>query len=168
MSEDDDIEQSVRTHGWHFIAVEPDEDTPPFSYTIGFAHTFAHPEVMIFGLDGRLAHSIASDMASRLKEGHPFSAGHTYSGLLDGYDVAVRPVHPTQHLLHLGYAIAFYRRLQKRDLLTAIQVFWPDKAGKFPFELECDPRAAARQPRMELAVPPSELKAFMDEFGSNS
>jgi Domain of unknown function (DUF4262) len=166
VSEDADIAESVSKHGWHAIAVEGTEDSPPFLYTIGLCHTLSHPELIVFGWKADLAHSVVSAMVGDIRKGQVYSEGQRYAGVLEGHDVAVRPVHTTQHLLHFGYAVAYYRRLSGAELLSAVQVFWPDGTGQFPFERACDPRTAQRQPRMELAVLPSELRAFMDEFGS--
>jgi hypothetical protein len=120
--------------------------------------------------DDRIAQSVREHGWHALTvEGTDVEPSFVYSiGLahIEGCDVAIRPVHPTQHILRLGSAMAFYRRLARPEALTVRQVFWPDKAGRFPFEIECDPRASQMQPRMELAVPPSELKAFLDEYGS--
>ena len=168
MSRDAEIAESVRKHGWHAIAVEETADAPTLLYTIGLCQTFGHPEVMVFGWEARFAHSIVSDMVADMKKGQFYSAGQTYPGLLDGFEVAIRPVHATQHLVHLGYATGYYRILARPELLSAIQLFWPDKAGKFPFELACDPGVAQLQPRMALAVAPSELRAFMKRFGSDT
>jgi hypothetical protein len=59
-------------------------------------------------------------------------------------------VHPTQHEVYLGYAMGYYREIGDSDLLRAIQLFWPDKSGLFPFDLASDPVVASLQPRLEL------------------
>jgi hypothetical protein len=46
-----------------------------------------------------------------------------------------------------------------RDL-EAVQVFWPDKNGKFPFDVGCDLDVYQRQPRLDLPLPPSEVREF--------
>src|SRR5207244_7074055 len=55
--------------------------------------------------------------------------------------VAVRPVHPTQHDLYLGYAMGYCREQGRPGELKAMQVFWPDKQGRFPFTRDCDTRS---------------------------
>jgi len=48
--------------------------------------------------------------------------------------------------------------------LVAVQVFWPDNQGQFPFEASCDLEVSALQPRLDLAVPEAELQAFRRRF----
>jgi hypothetical protein len=165
MSDDASIAQSVQEYGWHALAVEGEGDNPSFIYTIGLAHTFGHPELVVLGLGPRVGHRLLADMVDDIKGGRAYEAGQRYGGVLAGVDVAVRSVHPTQHAILLGYAMGFYRLYSRPELLSARQVFWPDKAGLFPFELKCDPLVAATQRRLELAVPPFELKAFMEKYG---
>ncbi len=61
--------------------------------------------------------------------------------------------------------MGFHRGEPSLGPLRALQIFWPDKAGNFPFELACDPEVTQLQPRLELAALPSELRAFEREFG---
>ncbi len=161
MSEDARIAESVRLNGWHAIAVEGTEDEPSFLYTIGLCQTFDHPEIVIVDLDARMAHAIAAGAVARIRVGAVYRPGERHADLLEGFAMAWRPVHATRHLVLLGYAVAFYRIASAPpDRLRAVQLFWPDRAGKFPFEGDCDPRVAQRQPRLELAMLPSEVRAF--------
>lgn len=121
---------------------------------------------MILGLEARFAHSIIRDMVRDIRAGRRYEASERYPGVLEGFDVLVRPVHPTHHLMLFGSTAAFYRRLARPELFCVCQVFWPDKAGLFPTDLKCDPRVARKQRRLELAVPPSELEAFRERYGT--
>jgi len=44
--------------------------------------------------------------------------------------------------------------------LQAVQAFWPDASGKFPFEVGCDFRVFQHQPRLDIALTPSEIRSF--------
>lgn len=48
--------------------------------------------------------------------------------------------------------------------LEAVQVFWPDKNGKFPFDVGCDLDVYQRQPRLDLALTPSEIREFRRQW----
>ncbi len=163
-SEDDAIAASISRHGWHMIAVEAGEDEPAFVYTIGLCRSLQHPEIMLFGLAPRMSHAILSDLVMDLRAGKSYASTGAYSGLLETAQVAIRPVHSSRHITHMGYAVAYYRRLGERERLAAVQLFWPDKAGRFPFESGCDPPTVERQPRMELGVPKSGLDAFLSKW----
>lgn len=165
MSEDARIADSVRKHGWHGIAVEGKDREPSFFYTIGLAHSFGHPEIVVCGLDLRVMHALASDVVADIRTGKRFVAGETCAGIIEGYSVAFRDVHRTQCVVRLGYAMGFYRQFSSPERLTALQLFWPDEAGKFPFESGCDPEVVARQPRLDIAVPDDALRKFLAQYG---
>ena len=148
MGEDDDIDRSIAQHGWHAIAV--DDCDPPFLYTIGLISKSQHPELLILGLDRRTSYSIVTALVELIREGAVIDGRFE---ILDGLAVVTRPVHATQHASYLGYAMAHARR---HDVpLRAIQVFWPDKDGRFPFDVECDAEVAAVQPRLSLPALPA-------------
>ena len=65
-------------------------------------------------------------------------------------------------MMLLGYTMAFYRLRGEPQRLRAVQVLWPDKAGRFPFDAGCDPGVVARQPLLEVPVPEEELEAVLD------
>ena len=163
MSEDEEIALSVAANGWHAINV--DDHSPAFVYTCGLMTTFQHPEAIILGLDPQAAYSILRVMVEDIRGGRSFAAPSTYDGVLVDLPIAVKAVHPSQHELYLGYAMGHCRHTGNPGGLMAVQVFWPDKRGRFPFESECDPEFAALQPRLELPVPESELRAFRRQFG---
>jgi hypothetical protein len=67
-------------------------------------------------------------------------------------------MHPSQHELFLGFAMAHARR---HDVpLRALQVLWPDNANRFPFDPDCDRDIRALQPPLELPATSSVLREF--------
>ena len=89
-----------------------------------------------------------------------------YDGVLAEGQVAVRTVHRSQHEVYLGYAMGHCRHMGKIGDLAAVQVFWPDNRGAFPFEPDCDPDVCALQRRLDLAVPWRELRAHRRKYGA--
>jgi hypothetical protein len=151
VSEDEEIARSVAANGWHAISVT--DHPPPFVYTCGLMTTFRHPEAIILGLSPRAAYSILEVMVEDIRRGRSFAAPGAYDGVLTELPIAVRAVNPSQHELYLGYAMGHCRHNGNPGGLTAVQVFWPDKQGRFPFERECSPEVAALQPRLDLPAP---------------
>jgi hypothetical protein len=41
-----------------------------------------------------------------------------------------------------------------------MQAFWPDRAGKFPFEVGCDLAVYELQPRLDIGLSPREVRRF--------
>jgi hypothetical protein len=163
VSEDEEIAQSVRAHGWHAIAVT--DHPPEFVYTCGLMTTFQHPEAIILGLRGRPAYSVLAAMVDDIRRGRTFESPGRYEGVLVDFPIAIRRVHPSQHELYLGYAMGHCRYMGNAGGLVAVQVFWPDKASRFPFDVGCDQDVMNLQPRLDLAVTPSELRAHRRLIG---
>jgi hypothetical protein len=53
--------------------------------------------------------------------------------------------------------MGFCRQAGHIGELQAVQLFWPDKDGRFPFEPNCDLDVYNRQPRLDIPLTPSEL-----------
>jgi hypothetical protein len=156
---EDEIAGVVREHGW-FAASISDHD-PPFLYSIGLMQTYGHPELIVFGLDQSDAHVLLSGMVREIRAGCLYAQSGIYTvPLTEDHRVGVRRVHPTQHPLYLGFAMGYCTYLGRMGGLEACQVFWPDPGGKFPFEVGCDIEAYRCQPRLDIALTPSEIKEF--------
>src|SRR5262249_20139261 len=98
MTSESQIAADIAQHGWSCMNVY--DGDPQFLYTVGLIESFNHPELVIFGLESSVAHSIALNVISKIRAGANFCASTTYSDILMGdQKIAVRQVHPTQHPL---------------------------------------------------------------------
>jgi hypothetical protein len=61
--------------------------------------------------------------------------------------------------------MGFCRHIGRIGELRAVQVFWPDPAGKFPFDASCDLDVFQRQPRLDIGLSPSEVPCFQRRWG---
>ncbi len=148
---------------WKAIAVEPSEHSAGFVYSAGFMASFGHPEVIVFGLDPDEGYAILAVLAEDLASGRSYAEPGEYDGVVVDGLVAIRPVHESQHEIYLGYAMEAARLGGGTAELHAVQLFWRDSQGRFPFQLGCDPLVAHVQPRLEFAVPPSKRLGVLDE-----
>jgi Domain of unknown function (DUF4262) len=156
---EDEIAEVVREHGW-FAASISDHD-PPFLYSIGLMQSCGHPELIVFGLDPDDAHAVLSGMVREIRAGCSYAEPGVYTmALAEAYRAGIRRVHPTQHPLYLGFAMGYCRYLGRIGELEALQVFWPDSAGRLPFEVGCDLDAYRSQPRLDIPLTPSEIREF--------
>ena len=80
--------------------------------------------------------------------GVKYSAGDQTSDLLDGYTCAFRTVNPLQYRETCTWTVWFY----ESDRFPALQLFWPDKQNRFPWEPDFDQQLQGRQP--DLSQPP--------------
>lgn len=154
MNEDAQIANHVAAHGWCALSVTA---TPPFVYTVGLLTQQRHPEVILFGFDSATAREILASVVREIGEGHSFAERGEHPGICEGFSFVSRPVHPTQHIGYLGYAMGHVRHTRFEGELSAVQLFWPDEKGRYPFDAGCDEDVYARQPRLDISLTPSEL-----------
>jgi hypothetical protein len=111
--------------------------------------TWNHPELCIYGPTSETSR-ILSIMVDTIRNGGSYREPGTYAGVLQAdARVGVRRVHPTQSFA-LRLARSYLREICRREELEAIQVFWPDEAGKFPYEDGCDLEVSRCQPRLDV------------------
>jgi hypothetical protein len=157
---DDEIAEGVRKHGWYALSIC--DHQPPFHYTIGLMHTLNHPELIVFGLDADNGYALFAGLVRELRKGQSFAEPGVHSVTLGGdvHRVGFRRVHPTQHPLYLGYAMGYCTNMGRIGELEAMQAFWPDNSGKFPFEVGCDLAVYELQPRLDIGLTPREVREF--------
>jgi len=143
---------SIDQHGWFGLHVMAGGDLPGFSYSVGFWESVGAPEFLIYGLPKDLTHAMLWEMFRQFKAGLAIADGERVSGLLEGFDCIIRPVHPSHFDEHVGSA-RWYRRHRLGDDagLQVFQIFWPGKQqGLFPWEPGCDPAVRDCQPQLYL------------------
>ncbi len=81
-----------------------------FLYTVGLMESLHHPEFIIFGLDAENAYALFSGLIAEIRDGVSYTDNGVRTVDLGGskHRVAFRRVHPTQHPLYLGLAMAFW------------------------------------------------------------
>ena len=124
------ILENVNEHGWHVALVLEQGTTPGWGYSIGFYHTFRHPEVVVFGLPKDLAHSVINFVGDDIKAGKRFESGKQYAELLDGVLCTLQRVEKVWYRPFLGRAIAFYNG----EAFPVLQCVWPDKDQNYPWD----------------------------------
>lgn len=132
------VRENVEKFGWHDQGVFPTEDAPgnPFNYTVGLMENFTHPELLIVGIDPRLAHQLLSAAVERIRDGEAFTDGSETASLTEGATrVTFRALTPEQVAATMGLARRYY---VGNDDVAALQVLLPDPNGYFPGEEGCD------------------------------
>jgi hypothetical protein len=149
---EENIITTVEEYGW-FIAMFPDDDDPGarFAYSIGMAKTLEHPEIIIVGQPVELMASMINDIGEQARRGEPFPIGAPVEGLIEGHSCVLQPMHPSHYDQWLGYGIWFH---QGRDF-QVLQCFWPDKAGKFPWDADYSYSPEQQQDLTKPATEPS-------------
>ncbi|HLQ39190.1 MAG TPA: DUF4262 domain-containing protein [Planctomycetota bacterium] len=132
----DDLDDEQRTvlaniaeYGSHIVHTTMARHGTPYAYTIGLTHRFGHPEIVICGLDEAQAESLLELVTEDVAEGKRFEPGRDYDGLLHGYPAKFRALSAVRVAEYLGVARWAYDGAP----FTALQLFWPDKQGRFPW-----------------------------------
>ena len=75
----------IDRHGWAVMHIfDPDELVLPFSFSVGLSHGFAHPEVIVVGLDREVSHVLVNEIGNRVRDGERLVDGATRDDLLQG------------------------------------------------------------------------------------
>jgi uncharacterized protein DUF4262 len=139
----------IDEHGWAVMKVAPrvGDAGDCFAYSTGLFRKFGQPEILIFGLELDLMHQMINIVGKQMRSGVHFEANHGYSDILDRYDCQFRVVHKTQFRDYLGFSIWFYEGLD----FPALQCFWPDREGYFPWQDGYSPGLRKLQPFLFLS-----------------
>jgi hypothetical protein len=157
---EEEIADIVQQYGWYAASIY--DHNPPFLYSIGLMQTYNHPEFIVFGLDAKNAYALLSALIQSIRAGQSFAQSGVHTVSVGGNDhrVGFRPVHQTQHPLYLRFAMGYCRHIGRWGELQTIQLFWTDSQGKFPFDVGCNLDMYRLQPRLDLALTPSEIRRF--------
>ena len=135
----------IHTVGWHTTGVfaQQNEEGPEWAFSVGLFQSFAHPEVILFGLPLERCTNIVNVIGTAVKEGKRYECKGTYTNILqEPYRCAFREVHESHYRDHIGFALWFY----EDDPFPVMQCFWTDKQGLFPWDEECNDYAKHSQP----------------------
>lgn|GEM_PF-1719238 len=128
---DEQYLEPVRDHivkyGWHIQQVLGDAGRFGWSYSIGFADSLDHPDLVVFGLPGDVARVLLNDIGDALARGQRFDVGARYGDFLENVDVEFRATLARWHPAHFGRAKDWYNG----DVLVW-QVVIPDLQNRFP------------------------------------
>ena len=142
------IASDVAQYGFHIAQVHSDGYSPSFSYTIGLFKTYGHPELICFGLNLDLLHSVLWS-GKELLDKHPepnLSVG--YPDFVGDYDVRFLTVDKGWYKDYFGYGFWFNGTWD----FPALQIVWPDKQALFPWEEDFNPDWKSGQPLLDRSL----------------
>lgn len=125
------ILDNIEKYGCHLALLEADNYMPAFAYTIGLYKKYNHPEIICFGLSTDLMGALLNHARDLVQAGEVLMPNKLYPGFLSGYEVCFLPVDKAFYADYLGYGGWFYGMSFDFPVL---QMVWPDKTGKFPWE----------------------------------
>ncbi|MBS2537314.1 DUF4262 domain-containing protein [Catenulispora sp. NF23] len=143
---DREIANNVRTHGWHTMGVTSHE-TPDWAYSIGMWHSNGGFDICITGLPAENAMALVAKIARQVRDGRGLGPEKRRQGVIEGYELATRPVHPSWYPAMFGAGLDYFQT----PPWPMLQAVWPDRAGRFPWEEGADPEKRDQQPFLWLA-----------------
>jgi hypothetical protein len=86
--------------------------------------------VILFALDAEVAHDILWDVYRDAKGGRKFPIGVRVSDIFANVESFLVPMGKQPYAEHLGWSRWFY----SGDEFPCVQLVWPDKKGRFPWD----------------------------------
>lgn len=136
------IIKKVKDVGWSIQCFEEEENKPSFAYTIGLWKNYKHPEIIAFGLPLNTLIQILNIAGELVKGGKKIKTGKQYEDFLEGFNSTFLIVDKKELGNYFGYALWFYDYKE----FDAIQYFWPDSDGKYPWQDGFEGTILNRQP----------------------
>jgi hypothetical protein len=131
----------VDEHGWALQYVPAAADTPPYAYTVGLGPA-GEQELLLYGLPREVSHRLCSEAVGRMRADGGLQPGRPYTEILSGFSAVFLPI-PDPRATD---EFAVVRRLWRGQPFEALQLVWPDRQGRFPWEEGCEVAVAAAQP----------------------
>ncbi|MGI4872593.1 MAG: DUF4262 domain-containing protein [Janthinobacterium lividum] len=142
------IISDVAKYGFHVAQVPGDGYSPNFSYTIGLYKTYGYPELICFGLNLELLHSVLWSGKELLDKQPVLDQSIGYPDFLGDYDVRFLTVDKGWYKDYFGYGAWFNQGWD----FPALQIVWPDKQALFPWEAAFNPAWKAGQPLLDRSL----------------
>jgi hypothetical protein len=130
----------VERVGWAVIGIEEDEEGPEYCFSVGLHHTLGGPEILLMGLDFKLAASLVNGIGEAMREGREIKAGER-SEEFASVPLEFIAVDAGHYERYVGYACW----LNGGTEFPLLQCVWPDKGGRFPWEQGYDADLFERQ-----------------------
>lgn len=139
--EDARMADLIRRHGWAIEYIGggvcsvpgcecPDDEGPPFAYTVGL-FGMAHPELLVFGVGTGVALGLLNTLADRVREGEALIPGQMLT--FEEWEHRVIPeLVPNPGEIVFG-ANRYYQRPPEASV-PVLQLSYDDRSGRFPWE----------------------------------
>lgn len=155
--EDARLLDALERVGWIGIGVDPNAYDPPgtprFAYTAGLERTWRHPELIVVGIPWPAAGAVLRGAVERVRRGESYEPGQRYADVVAAGDMVVVEVSHAHRIFTMTYAMWLYGGEDFR----AVQLVWPDAAGRYPWDEGYDHASFGEQE--DLSEDAHELRA---------
>ena len=138
---------NIDEYGCHIIHVLEEDGLPPFSYSVGIWKSSSAAELIVVGLDRKIAHLVINDYNARVRDGWRIEEGQVAGDFLKGFDCLFREMGKAHYPEYLGWC----RWLYGGDHFPTLQMIYPNTKGIWPWQADASEWFKQRQP--VLAAP---------------
>jgi hypothetical protein len=124
----------IKEHGWFRTSVLGDDEGPGFAYTTGFWVNANQPELITFSIKQTVVHNVFWELFRDTTAGRPLPVGVRTDDVFANLPAYVFPVAKRHYPDFLGWSRWFYGG----DDFPCLQIVWPDRDGRFPWEPDFD------------------------------
>ncbi|MBK8101500.1 MAG: DUF4262 domain-containing protein [Planctomycetes bacterium] len=143
----------IAEQGLHIHHVAETDAVPEHAFTVGMWQNWRHPEVIAFGLPAEVLHALFELIADEVDSGRRLVSGQKYDDFLSGYPILIRAVPKAQVARYLPLAC----RVNGDAEFEVLQVCWPDRRGRWPWEEGAHESVRQLQPILER-LPEAEVQ----------
>jgi hypothetical protein len=131
------LKRRIAQEGWAMAGVGTKNSAVTYVYTVGLQKTFAHPDLIMFGVAPAQARGVLEVIAERVKAGEPVHEGVMILG------AAQIPLMP--RLADAARVELLVPAQLARGRCHYVQIVWPDRKDRFPWEAGFDKRRLRSQ-----------------------
>ncbi|KTF69989.1 DUF4262 domain-containing protein [Sphingomonas sp. HT-1] len=139
---DQDFVEKVRQYGWAFTSVPADEQGPGFRFTTGLWHSTGHAELILFSMKRDIVRDVFADLFRAAKAGNRLPTSESTDRAFANLPAYAFPVATRFYPEYLGRSRWFYGG----DDFPCLQIVWPDRESRFPWQPGFNPEFADDQP----------------------
>lgn len=136
---------NVEKFGLEVIHVMASNYLPSFSYSIGLAQTYQHPEIICIGLSKELTHKVINDIADLIKHNEKIESNMVYTDIFADSKAMFLKVDPRNIGDYFGTGLNYYQGKE----FDALQLIWTDRKDRFPWEVDFEEDFLYRQPLLD-------------------
>ncbi len=160
--DDEKLIADVKEYGWYVLKILEKNGVPGWAFSVGLFENFNHPEIIVFGFDENLSHSVIDTIGEAVRAGKRFVVDGFYRDLIETYSCTFKSVKKVWYYHFLGYANWFYQG----QSYPTLQCIWPDKAQRFPWDPGFNPNWLWAQPLLFHEEPESaRAVALLESIG---
>jgi hypothetical protein len=142
------IASDVEKYGFHIAQFKGDGYSPSFSYTIGLFKNYGYPELICFGLNLDLLHSVLWSGKKLLDKQSAPDLNTGYPDFIGDYEVRLLVVEKGWYQDYFGYGYWF----NKNWAFPALQIVWPDRQALHPWDENFNPSWKFGQPLLDRSL----------------